>query len=156
MIDSHISPSLESWVIITTATHSNTEFHIPAYIPNRSELYDTVRKTYQQIMKWKNTCVCLNQWKHVWHELNEFPWRLSLHTHFMLDKLIWFSRSQSIHLSSETQEKRPFLCPLSHSVAFQLRRYWAHHNMCGYLSKYSLWNTISYRDRSIWKSSKSF
>lgn len=148
MIDSHISPSLELWLIITTATHSNTEFHIPSYIPNRSELYDTVRKTYQQIMKWKNTWVCLNRWKHVWHELNEFPWRLSLHSHWSdsPDHSLLFICPQKHRRKGHFCVISPTAWPFSSADTELI------HNMCGY----SLLNPISYRDRSIWKRSKSF
>lgn len=59
-------------------------------------------KTYQQIMKWKNTWVCLNQWKHVWHERNEFPPRLSLYTL----TLYWILET--------TDHSLPFICPQKH------------------------------------------
>lgn len=33
--------------------------------PDPELFNETVWKTYQQIMKWKNARVCLNEWKHV-------------------------------------------------------------------------------------------
>lgn len=103
MIDSHINPSLESWVI-TTATRPNTEFQIPANIPNGSELYDTVRKTSDKNIPANNevekhlglfepmeTCLTWTQWVSTKTVI--------IHTHFILET---------------TDHSLPFICPQKH------------------------------------------
>lgn len=105
MIDSHINPSLESWVI-TTATRPNTEFQIPANIPNGSELYDTVRKTSDKNIPANNevekrlglfepmeTCLTWTQWVSTKTVI--------IHTHFILETTVTVCHSSALRNTGE-------------------------------------------------------